>query len=94
MSAARKQEICSLYRSYLRIVREWPLDKVRPNRGMKQILEKRVEEQFRTAKVDSINLEHARKELEALESLLDNTFKEKVKKTSVMTTTMILTECL
>lgn len=79
MSKPSRQEIHSLYRSYLRIVREWPEDKVRPNRGMKQILEKRVEETFRTTDpTKEINLEVARKELAALESLLDNTFKNKV----------------
>lgn len=78
MSKPSRQEIHSLYRSYLRIVREWPEDKVRPNRGMKQILEKRVEETFRTTNpTKELDLEVARKELAALESLLDNTFKEK-----------------
>ncbi|KAI8362765.1 NADH ubiquinone oxidoreductase subunit NDUFA12-domain-containing protein [Blakeslea trispora] len=75
-TTASKQEILALYRSYMRIVRDWPEDKVRPNRGMKQVLEKRVEETFRTAHPD-IHLEKAKKELESLESLLDNTFKEK-----------------
>jgi ribosome-binding protein aMBF1 (putative translation factor) len=79
MSKPTRQEVHSLYRSYLRIVREWPEDKVRPNRGMKQILAKRVEEQFKTPKAtESLDLEEARKELDALESLLDNTFKDKV----------------
>jgi hypothetical protein len=78
MSTPTRQEIISLYRSYMRIVREWPSDKVRPNRGMKQILEKRVEETFRASNPESINMEKARKELDALESLLDNKFKDKV----------------
>lgn len=79
MSKPSRQEIHSLYRSYIRIVREWPEDKVRPNRGMKQILEKRVEETFRTSNpTKALDLEVARKELAALESLLENTFKDKV----------------
>lgn len=79
MTKPTRQEIHSLYRSYIRIVREWPDDKVRPNRGMKQILAKRVEEQFRAPHAqESLDLEAARKELEALECLLDNTFKDKV----------------
>jgi hypothetical protein len=78
MSTPTRQEILSLYRSYMRIVKEWPSDKVRPNRGMKQILEKRVEETFRASNPESINIENARKELDALESLLDNKFKDKV----------------
>lgn len=78
MSAPTRQEIHSLYRSYLRIVREWPSDKIRPNRGMKQILAQRVEETFRAPNTEAIDIEKARKELDALECLLDNTFKEKV----------------
>ncbi|CAO3641132.1 unnamed protein product [Mucor fragilis] len=77
MSAPTRQEIHSLYRSYLRIVREWPSDKIRPNRGMKQILAQRVEETFRAPNTETIDIEKARKELDALECLLDNTFKEK-----------------
>ncbi|KAG1121564.1 hypothetical protein G6F42_012309 [Rhizopus arrhizus] len=77
MTAPTRQEIHSLYRSYLRIVREWPSDKIRPNRGMKQILAKRVEETFRAPNTETIDIEKAHKELDALESLLDNTFKEK-----------------
>ncbi|KAI8084258.1 NADH ubiquinone oxidoreductase subunit NDUFA12-domain-containing protein [Gilbertella persicaria] len=64
-------------KSYMRIVNEWPVDKVRPTRGMKQVLEKRVEEAFRAPSVEFMNLEKAHQELKALESLLDNTFKEK-----------------
>lgn len=72
-----QKEIHSLYRSYLRIVREWPVDKIRLHRGMKQKLAKRVEETFRHGQ-ETIDLEVQRKELEALEALLDNTFKNKV----------------
>lgn len=77
MSKPSRQEIHSLYRSYIRIVREWPEDKVRHNRGMKQILAKKVEETFRTPNA-VIDLNIARKELQSLEFLLDNTFKDKV----------------
>lgn len=81
MSKATQQEIRSLYRSYLRIVKEWPEDKIRLNRGMKQILSKKVEETFRTGQgKDTLDLNKQRKELEALEFLLDNKFKDKVKK--------------
>ncbi|GAA5810778.1 hypothetical protein MFLAVUS_004204 [Mucor flavus] len=78
MSKATQQEIHSLYRSYLRIVKEWPEDKIRLNRGMKQILSKKVEETFRTGQgKDTLDLNKQRKELEALEFLLDNKFKDK-----------------
>lgn len=71
-----RQEILSLYRSYLRIVREWPEDKVRPNRGMKQVLAKKVEEQFRSS--SNIDYDKSVQEMKALDYLLDNRFKEKV----------------
>ncbi|KAG2205988.1 hypothetical protein INT47_005306 [Mucor saturninus] len=77
MSKPSQQEIHSLYRSYLRIVQEWPQDKLRPNRGMKQILAKKVKETFRQPHAD-INVDKARGEIKALEALLDNTFKNKV----------------
>ncbi|GAA5799659.1 rab32, member RAS oncoprotein [Helicostylum pulchrum] len=78
MSKATQQEIRSLYRSYLRIVKEWPEDKIRLNRGMKQILSKRVEETFRTGQEkDTLDLSKQHRELEALEFLLDNKFKDK-----------------
>ncbi|CAO3682310.1 hypothetical protein CU097_006467 [Rhizopus azygosporus] len=70
-----RQEILSLYRSYLRIVREWPEDKVRPNRGMKQVLAKKVEEQFRSS--SNIDYDKSVQEMKALDYLLDNRFKEK-----------------
>lgn len=85
MSKATQQEIRSLYRSYLRIVKEWPEDKIRLNRGMKQILSKRVEETFRTGQEkDTLDLSKQHRELEALEFLLDNKFKDKVKKKGVL----------
>lgn len=77
MSKPSRQEIHSLYRSYLRIVQEWPQDKLRPNRGMKQILAKKVKETFRKPHAD-IQVDKTRQELIALEALLENTFKDKV----------------
>ncbi|KAI8876248.1 hypothetical protein K501DRAFT_135548, partial [Backusella circina FSU 941] len=75
-SSATRQEICTLYRSYLRLVKEWPNDKVRQNRGMKQILAKRIEETFRNEQ-QQVHLATAREELASLQKLLDNEFKEK-----------------
>ncbi|ORE19276.1 NDUFA12-domain-containing protein [Rhizopus microsporus] len=63
------------FESYLRIVREWPEDKVRPNRGMKQVLAKKVEEQFRSS--SNIDYDKSVQEMKALDYLLDNRFKEK-----------------
>ncbi|KAG0165347.1 hypothetical protein DFQ28_008921 [Apophysomyces sp. BC1034] len=75
-----RQEIQNLYRAYLRLVRDWPADKVRPNRDMKQILTQRVEETFRRPlenEAEPFNLDQAQKQLDALERLLKNEFKSK-----------------
>ncbi|CAO3594725.1 unnamed protein product [Absidia cylindrospora] len=80
MSQAARQEIHTLYRNYLRLVRDWPADKVRPNRDMKQILTTRVEETFRKPLQNDnepFDFAEAKKQLDALERLLDNEFKEK-----------------
>ncbi|KAI7848486.1 hypothetical protein BDC45DRAFT_574841 [Circinella umbellata] len=79
MSAARA-EIHTLYRNYLKLVRDWPADKVRPNRDMKQVLTQRVEETFRRPLEDDsvpFNFKDAQNQLEALEKLLHNEYKNK-----------------
>lgn len=81
MSQPARQEIHALYRNYLRLVHDWPADKVRPNRDMKQILTTRVEETFRKPlqnETEAFDLVEAKKQLDALERLLDNEFKQKV----------------
>ncbi|KAL0088360.1 hypothetical protein J3Q64DRAFT_1695917 [Phycomyces blakesleeanus] len=80
MSQAARNELQTLYRSYLRLVRDWPADKVRPNRDMKQILAKRVEETFRRpleSEQEPFDFADAKRQLKALEMLLDNEFKTK-----------------
>ncbi|KAI8137363.1 hypothetical protein BJV82DRAFT_635600 [Fennellomyces sp. T-0311] len=75
-----RAEIHALYRNYLRLVRDWPADKVRPRRDMKQVLAQRVEETFRRPLEDDnvpLNMTEAKQELEALEKLLNNEFKNK-----------------
>ncbi|KAG0745045.1 hypothetical protein G6F57_009388 [Rhizopus arrhizus] len=62
--------------SYLRIIKEWPEDKIRPNRGMKQVLAKKVQEQFRSPQ--TLDYYKAKEEMKALDYLLDNKFQEKV----------------
>lgn len=89
MSKPIHQEIHSLYRSYLRVAREWPEDKLRPNRGMKQILAMRVKETFRKPN-DEIDLNLALKEIESLEALLDNTFKDKVSSAYVLANSFLI----
>lgn len=79
--AAAASEVHALYRKYLRLVRDWPADKVRPHKDMKKTLEKRVEESFRLPLQNAnepFNLTEATKQYNALEQLLNNDFKNKV----------------
>ncbi|KAG1636572.1 hypothetical protein G6F45_001183 [Rhizopus arrhizus] len=57
------------------VVEKWPVDKVRPNRDLKQIITTRVEENFRNE--STLDITRAQKELFALEKLLNNDFKQK-----------------
>lgn len=77
-SAATRNELQSLYRSYLRLIADWPTDRVRPNRDMKKVLTARVQEMFRQKDNAQVDIEEARRQLDALERLLANEFKEKV----------------
>lgn len=74
-------EIQPLYRSFLKVIQKWPVDKVRPTRDLKQVLTTRVEETFKKplANEATLNFAQAEKELVALEKLLHSEFKEKVK---------------
>ena len=69
-------EIQPLYRSFLKVIQKWPVDKVRPTRDLKQVLTTRVEETFRNE--STVDFVQAEKELAALNMLLDNQFKDKV----------------
>lgn len=82
-SAAARNEIQSLYRSYLRLIADWPTDRVRPNRDMKQVLTARVQEMFRQKDNGQVDVEQARRQLDALERLLANEFKEKVRRLDI-----------
>ncbi|KAI8074263.1 uncharacterized protein B0P05DRAFT_547891 [Gilbertella persicaria] len=66
-----------LYRSFLKVLQKWPVDKVRPNRDLKQVLTKRIEETFQTEKINMVQVEN---EFKALEKLVNNEFKTKVRK--------------
>ncbi|KAL9557995.1 hypothetical protein MBANPS3_001142 [Mucor bainieri] len=72
-------EIQPLYRSFLKVIQKWPVDKVRPNRDLKQVLSTRIEETFRKPLLneETLDVAQAEKELLALEKLLNNEFKEK-----------------
>ncbi|CAO3702173.1 hypothetical protein G6F56_008820 [Rhizopus delemar] len=69
------KEIQPLYRSFLKVVEKWPVDKVRPNRDLKQIITTRVEESFRNE--NTVDIAQAEKQLFALEKMLNNEFKNK-----------------
>jgi hypothetical protein len=69
-------EAQTIYRSFLKVIQKWPVDKVRPNRDLKQILATRVEESFRNEQ--TLNVQDAKKQLIALEKLLNNDFKARV----------------
>ncbi|KAI7880928.1 hypothetical protein K492DRAFT_207204 [Lichtheimia hyalospora FSU 10163] len=80
MSTPARAEIHALYRNYLRLVRDWPADKVRPRRDMKQMLAQRVEETFRRPlenEHEPFDIKDAQQQLVALEKLLNNDFKNK-----------------
>ncbi|RHZ81239.1 hypothetical protein Glove_122g104 [Diversispora epigaea] len=78
-----REEVFSLYRSFLRVIERWPTDYLRPNRNLKHVLNLRVAEGFRQNIVvkDANDFNTlffgANSELEALRSLVDNEFKEK-----------------
>jgi hypothetical protein len=82
MSQAARQEVQTLYRNHLRLLKEWPADKARPNKDMKQHLTIRVEETFRQPLQDGTTLDIAqvKKQYNALERLLANEFNQKVGK--------------
>lgn len=80
MSQARPQ-VLALYREYLKLVRDWPADKVRPSRDMKQVLAQRVEETFRRPlqnEHEPFDIADAQRQLEALKKILNNEFKSEV----------------
>ncbi|KAI7901117.1 uncharacterized protein BX663DRAFT_514992 [Cokeromyces recurvatus] len=73
------KEIQTLYRSFLKVMQKWPVDKVRPKRDLKQIMSNRIEETFRKPLLnkDQLDMTQAKRELAALERLLNNEFKER-----------------
>lgn len=82
--APTREEVLTLYRSFLRIIEGWPTDYLRPNRNLKHVLHLRVTEGFsqnmvaEDAKGLNALFSAANLELDALRRLADNEFKEKV----------------
>ncbi|KAG0008795.1 hypothetical protein BGZ80_003046 [Entomortierella chlamydospora] len=75
--------IVSLYRSYLRVINKWPADPIRPTRNMKTALRSQVTESFRSpitgANNDTLSakIADAKIQLEALQKITHNEFKQK-----------------
>ncbi|KAF9918405.1 hypothetical protein BX616_008965 [Lobosporangium transversale] len=82
------QTVLSLYRSYLRVINKWPTDPIRPTRNMKTALRSQVMESFRSplnatagpnnaADTLASRVADARVQLEALQKIAQNEFKQK-----------------
>ncbi|KAF9548898.1 hypothetical protein EC957_005250 [Mortierella hygrophila] len=84
-STAAQQSVPSLYRSFLRVINKWPADPIRPTRNMKTALRSQVTESFRsplttgTGNQDTLasRIKDAQAQLEALQKITHNEFKQK-----------------
>lgn len=80
-TSAVRAEVQALYRAYLRVVNQWPEDKLRPTRDMKHVLQTRVEETFRKPlqSEGELDMAAAKMQLDALTRLVNNEFKNQVR---------------
>ncbi|KAK3814363.1 MAG: hypothetical protein J3Q66DRAFT_36298 [Benniella sp.] len=82
-AAPSAKTVLSLYRSYLRVINKWPSDPIRPTRNLKTALRSQVSESFRSpvtgTDVDTFasRVQDAQVQLEALQRLTLNEFKQK-----------------
>ncbi|KAF8980353.1 hypothetical protein BGZ46_004317 [Entomortierella lignicola] len=83
VSSSSTKTIVSLYRSYLKVINKWPTDPIRPTRNMKTALRSQVTESFRTP-ITGVNndtlatkITDAQIQLEALQKITRNEFKQK-----------------
>ncbi|KAF9365195.1 hypothetical protein BGX34_010999 [Mortierella sp. NVP85] len=82
-AAPSAKTVLSLYRSYLRVINKWPSDPIRPTRNLKTALRSQVSESFRSpvtgADINTFasRVQDARVQLEALQRLTLNEFKQK-----------------
>lgn len=86
-SATAQHSVPSLYRSFLRVINKWPADPIRPTRNMKTALRSQVTETFRSplaAGQDTLasRIKDAQVQLEALQKITHNEFKQKVRRDS------------
>ncbi|KAG0237698.1 hypothetical protein B0O80DRAFT_501813 [Mortierella sp. GBAus27b] len=81
-NTASSKTVLSLYRSYLRVIHQWPADPIRPTRNLKTALRSQVSESFRspitgTTSDLTTRIQDAQVQLEALQRLTRNEFKQK-----------------
>ncbi|KAG0365274.1 hypothetical protein BC939DRAFT_268298 [Gamsiella multidivaricata] len=82
-AAPSARTVVNLYRSYLRVINQWPADPIRPTRNMKTALRSQVTESFRSPITGANNdtlasrIADARVQLEALQKITRNEFKQK-----------------
>ncbi|KAK9752046.1 hypothetical protein K7432_018071 [Basidiobolus ranarum] len=85
MNPQQRQEVVSLYRTFLRLAAKWPADPIRPTRNFRTSLHTRLVEDFRKplnasteAEVEA-TLQETRSQLEALKKVLGNDYKKENK---------------
>ncbi|KAF9191615.1 hypothetical protein BGZ51_006986 [Haplosporangium sp. Z 767] len=83
-SSAPTQSVAGLYRAYLRVINKWPTDPIRPTRNMKTALRSQVTESFRspitpgtTNDTLASKIKDAQIQLEALQKISRNEYKQK-----------------
>ncbi|CAG8533072.1 1785_t:CDS:2 [Paraglomus brasilianum] len=83
MSIQSRQEILHLYRHFLRTLKLWPPDDLRPNRSLRNVLYGQIREEFRKnlnvedPEISRKLMEEAKMEYIALQKLVGNEYKEK-----------------
>lgn len=85
LTAESTRTIVHLYRAYMRVIAKWPADPIRPTRNMKTALRSQVTESFRSLnnQTDSSvaqRIADAQVQLQALQKITRNEFKQKVPK--------------
>jgi hypothetical protein len=88
LTAESTRTIVHLYRAYLRVITKWPADPIRPTRNMKTALRSQVTESFRSLnnQTDSSvaqRIADAQVQLQALQKITRNEFKQKVPKEEI-----------
>ncbi|KAG0057613.1 hypothetical protein BGZ83_006986 [Gryganskiella cystojenkinii] len=81
MASPSTASVSRLYRSYLRVIADWPADPIRPTRNMKTALRSQVTSTFRapieSSETLATRIADAQVQLEALQRITGNEFKKK-----------------